>query len=173
MELEGKKILILVDDIYEDMELWYPKIRLTEAGAKVTVAGVEKRTYHGKHGYPVKADGKISSYKPEDFDCVVVPGGYAPDRLRRSGEVLDFVRRMHEDGKVVAAICHAAWVPISAGIVKGKTMTCFSAIKDDLVNAGANYVDKAVVVDGAIVTSRTPGDLPDFLRAIIGLLGRA
>jgi len=170
MELEGKNVLILADDIYEDMELWYPKLRLTEAGAKVTVAGTEKRIYKGKHGYPVEADAEISKCKPEDFDCVVVPGGYAPDRLRRSRAVLDFVRKMHEDGKVVAAICHAAWVPISAGIVAGKTMTCFSAIKDDLVNAGAKFVDRSVVVDGNIVTSRTPDDLPDFLRAIIKLL---
>ncbi len=170
MELKGKKVLILADDTYEDMELWYPKIRLTEAGAKVTVAGIEKRTYKGKHGYPVEADARISALRPEDFDCVVVPGGYAPDRLRRSKAVLDFVRKMNEDGKVVAAICHAAWVPISAGIVSGKTMTCFSAIKDDLVNAGARFVDKSVVVDGNIVTSRTPDDLPDFLRAIITLL---
>ena len=167
MELKGKKVLILADDIYEDMELWYPKIRLTEAGAEVTVAGVEKRTYKGKHGYPVEADAEIAACRPEDFDCVVVPGGYAPDRLRRSEAVLKFVRKMHEDGKVVAAICHAAWVPISAGIVKGKTMTCFSAIKDDLVNAGAEFVDQAVVIDGNIITSRTPDDLPDFLRAII------
>lgn len=170
MELKGKNVLILADDMYEDMELWYPKIRLIEAGAEVTVAGVEKRTYAGKHGYPVEADGKISAYKPKDFDCVVVPGGYAPDRLRRSKAVLDFVRTMHEDGKVVAAICHAAWVPISAGIVEGKTMTCFSAIKDDLVNAGAKFVDEPVVVDGTMVTSRTPADLPDFCRAIISLL---
>lgn len=170
MELKGKRVLILVDDTYEDMELWYPKIRLTEAGAKVTVAGVEKRAYKGKHGYPVEADAKIAALRPEDFDCVVVPGGYAPDRLRRSKAALDFVRKMHEDGKVVAAICHAAWVPISAGIVKGRTMTCFSAIKDDLVNAGAKFVDRAVVVDGNIITSRTPDDLPDFCRAIIALL---
>lgn len=170
MELEGKRVVILADDIYEDMELWYPKIRLTEAGAKVTVAGVEKRTYKGKHGYPVEADAKISDLKPDGFDCVVVPGGFAPDKLRRSKAVLDFVKKMHEDGKIVAAICHAAWVPISAGIVKGKTMTCFSAIKDDLVNAGAEFVDRSVVVDGNIITSRTPDDLPDFLRAIIALL---
>ncbi len=170
MELKGKNVLIFADDIYEDMELWYPKIRLTEAGAKVVVGGVEKRTYHGKHGYPVEADDKVSAFKPEDFDCIVIPGGYAPDRLRRSKSVLDFVRRMHEDGKVVAAICHAAWVPISAGIVKGKTMTCFYAIKDDLTNAGAKYVDQSVVVDGNIVSSRTPDDLPDFCRAIISLL---
>lgn len=170
MELKGKKVLILADDIYEDMELWYPKIRLTEAGAKVTVAGVEKRAYKGKHGYPVEADARISACRPEDFDCIVIPGGYAPDKLRRSKAALNFVRQMHEDGKVVAAICHAAWVPISAGIVKGRTMTCFSAIKDDLVNAGATFVDQAVVVDGNIVTSRTPDDLPDFCRAIIALL---
>ena len=170
MELKGTNVIILADDMYEDMELWYPRIRLIEAGANVTVAGVEKRTYKVKHGYPVDADAPISACKPEDFDCVVIPGGYAPDRLRRSQAVLDLVRRMHEGGKVVAAICHAAWVPISAGIVKGKTMTCFFAIKDDLVNAGATFVDQAVVVDGTIVSSRTPDDLPDFCRAIIKLL---
>ncbi|RJP69168.1 MAG: type 1 glutamine amidotransferase [Candidatus Abyssobacteria bacterium SURF_17] len=170
MELKGKKVLILADDMYEDMELWYPKIRLTEAGATVKVAGVEKRTYHGKHGYPVEADDKISAYNPKDFDCVVIPGGYAPDRMRRSKSLLDFVKKMHDGNKVVASICHAAWVPISAGIVKGKTMTCFYAIKDDLVNAGAKYVDQSVVVDGNIVSSRTPDDLPDFCKAIISLL---
>lgn len=170
MELKGKKVLILADEMYEDMELWYPKIRLTEAGAMVKVAGPEKKTYHGKHGYPVDADGKITTYKPKDFDCVIVPGGYAPDRLRRSKPVLDFVKKMFDDGKVVASICHAAWVPISAGVVKGKTMTCFSAIKDDLVNAGAKFVDKAVVVDGNMVSSRTPDDLPDFCKAVISLL---
>lgn len=170
MELKGKNVLVLADDLYEDMELWYPKIRLTEAGATVTVAGTEKRTYHGKHGYPVNADGKITAYNPKDFDCVVIPGGYAPDRLRRSKAVLKFVKQMFVDGKVVASICHAAWVPISAGIVEGRTMTCFSAIKDDLVNAGAKFVDKPVVIDGRLVSSRTPDDLPDFCRAILSLL---
>ena len=170
MDLKGKKVLILADEIYEDMELWYPKIRLTEAGATVKVVGVEKGTYHGKHGYPVEVDDKLSACSPGDFDCVVIPGGYAPDRLRRSKAVLDFVKKMFESGKIVASICHAAWVPISAGIVKGKTMTCFHAIKDDLVNAGATYVDKAVVVDGTMVSSRTPDDLPDFCKAIISLL---
>jgi protease I len=170
MELKGKRVIILVDDLYEDLELHYPRIRLTEAGAKVKVAGVEKRTYHGKHGYPVEADEKISALDPKDFDCVIIPGGYAPDRMRRSKPLLDFVRKMHNDGKVVAAICHAAWVPISAGIVKDKTMTCFFAIKDDLVNAGAHYVDQSVAVDGNMVTSRMPDDLPDFCKAIISLL---
>jgi protease I len=170
MELEGKSVLILVEDTYEDMELWYPKIRLTEAGATVRVAGIAKKTYHGKHGYPVDADVKISDCEPGDFDCIVIPGGYAPDRLRRSPSVLDLVRKMSAGGKVVASICHAAWVPISAGIVKGKTMTCFYAIKDDLVNAGARYVDQSVAVDGKMVSSRTPDDLPDFCKAIIALL---
>ena len=170
MELKGKKVLILADEMYEDMELWYPKIRLTEAGATVTVAGVEKRTYHGKHGYPVDVDRKVSDCSANDFDCVVIPGGYAPDRLRRSKKVLDLVKEMFDGGRVVASICHAAWVPISAGIVKGKTMTCFHAIKDDLVNAGTTYVDRAVVVDGNMVSSRTPDDLPDFCKAIISLL---
>ena len=163
-------LLILADDTYEDMELWYPKIRLTEAGATVRVAGVEKRTYHGKHGYPVEVNDTISAYNAADFDCIVIPGGYAPDKLRRSKAVLDFVKAMFDSGKIVASICHAAWVPISAGIVKGKTMTCFHAIKDDLVNAGAAYVDEAVVVDGNMVSSRTPADLPDFCKAIIALL---
>jgi protease I len=170
MELDGKNILILADDTYEDLELWYPKLRLTEAGARVKVAGVEKRTYHGKHGYPVEADAEITAYDPIDFDGIVIPGGYAPDRLRRSKQVLDFVKRMFDTGKIIGSICHAAWVPISAGIVKGKTMTCFYGIKDDLINAGAKYIDKPVVVDNNMISSRMPADLPDFCRAIISAL---
>jgi len=170
MEIKGKKILILADDTYEDLELWYPKLRLTEAGATVKVAAIEKRTYHGKHGYPVETDLKISTCDPKDFDCLVIPGGYAPDKLRRSKSVLDFVKAMFDTGKIIASICHAAWVPISAGIVKDRTMTCFYAIKDDLVNAGAKYVDRSVVVDENMISSRTPADLPDFCKAIISVL---
>lgn len=169
-EVKGKKVLILAEDEYEDLELWYPKLRLSEAGAGVVVAGVDKKSYHGKKGYPVEVDCLIGDVRPEDFDAVVIPGGYAPDKLRRSEKVLKVVRDMCASGKVVAAICHAAWVPISAGIVRGKRMTCFFAIKDDLINAGAEYVDEPVVVDGNIVTSRVPSDLPYFCNAIINLL---
>ncbi|MFQ5957573.1 MAG: type 1 glutamine amidotransferase domain-containing protein, partial [Candidatus Brocadiales bacterium] len=168
--LEGKRALILVDDDYEDLEGWYPKLRLLEAGAEVVVAGVEKRVYHGKHWYPMEADRRVDEINWEEFDAVIIPGGYAPDKLRRHESVLKVVKAMGEAGRVVAPICHGAWVPISAGVVKGKKMTCFYAIKDDLVNAGATYEDKVVVVDGNMISSRCPSDLPDFLKAIISRL---
>ncbi len=170
MQLKGKKMLILVEDSYEDLEGWYPKLRLLEEGAEVVVAGPEKREYHSKHGYPMQADCKVGDVNWRDFDGVIIPGGYAPDRLRRYPEVVRLVKEMGEAGKIVAPICHGAWVPISAGIVKGKKMTCFFAIKDDLQNAGALYEDKVVVVDGNMVSSRIPSDLPEFLKAIIKVL---
>lgn len=170
MELKGKKVLILVEDEYEDLEGWYPKLRLLEEGAEVTVAGPEKRIYYGKKGYPMEAEYKVEDVDWKDFDGVVIPGGYAPDKLRRYPAVLKLVRTLSEEGKVVAPICHGAWVPISAGIVKGKRMTCFFAIKDDLQNAGALYEDKVVIVDGNMISSRCPSDLPEFLKAIIKAL---
>ncbi len=172
MSLQGKKIVVLAEDIYEDMELLYPYYRLLEAGAEVTIVGPEAKTYTSKHGYPVKAEKAARDVRAADFDGIVVPGGYAPDKLRRYDAVLDLVRGIHDKGGMVAAICHAAWVPISAGIMKGKRATCVRAIKDDLVNAGAEFVDEAVVVDGAMVTSRTPADLPVFLPAMIEVLER-
>ncbi|HWP47471.1 MAG TPA: type 1 glutamine amidotransferase domain-containing protein [Candidatus Limnocylindrales bacterium] len=172
MELSGKKVLIFAADEYEDLELWYPKLRLTEAGAKVTVAGLGEKVYKGRKGYPVEVDTDVSQCRAADFDAVVIPGGFAPDRLRRSEQVLTIVRDAFETGKVVAAICHAGWVPVSAGIVKGKRMTCVSAIKDDVKNAGAEYVDQPVVVDGNLITSRVPADLPDFCREIIKALAK-
>ncbi len=170
MSLNGKRIVVLAEDMYEDPELWYPYYRLLEEGAEVILVGPEAKTYESKHGYPAKADKAAVDVRVEDVDAVVVPGGFAPDRLRRYPAVLDLVRGVSEKGGVVAMICHAAWVPISAGIVKGKRATCVSAIKDDLINAGATYVDEAVVVDGNLISSRTPADLPAFMPAIIAAL---
>ncbi|MBI4483098.1 MAG: type 1 glutamine amidotransferase [Acidobacteria bacterium] len=170
MTLKGARILLFVEEEYEDMELWYPKLRLTEAGAEVVVAGLGKETYHGKKGYPVKVDGSVKDYRPDDFDGVVIPGGHAPDKLRASREVLEFVRKTDEAGKLVAAICHAGWVLASAGIVKRRTVTCYHTIRDDVVNAGAEYVDQTVVVDRNLVTSRFPADLPNFCREMIRVL---
>lgn len=170
--LSNKKIIIFAENIYEDLELWYPKLRLIEEGANIVVAGTGEKTYKGKNGYPLEVNGNIKDYKPKDFDAVIIPGGYAPDKLRRYKEVLDFVREMNKDGKVVAAICHGPWVLVSARILKGKKVTCVNAIKDDVINAGAQYFDREVVVDGNIITSRKPDDLPAFCREIIKGVGK-
>lgn len=169
---QKRKIMIFAEHYYEDLELWYPKLRLAEEGAKIVVAGTGEKSYKGKNGYPIDVDGDVKDFSPGDFDAVVVPGGWAPDRLRRYKEVLDFVREMDKNGKTVAAICHGGWVLASAGIVKGKRVTCVSAIKDDMINAGAKYSDEEVVVDGNMVTSRMPSDLPAFCREIIKLLNK-
>lgn len=169
--LQGKRVAVLAADLYEDQELWYPYYRLREAGAEVSLVGPEaNKTYDSKHGYPVTTEKAAEEVTPKDFDGIVVPGGYAPDKLRRSDAVLNLVRGIHDQGGIVAAICHAGWVPISAGIMNGRTATCFYAIKDDLMNAGAEYVDEPVVVDRNLITSRTPDDLPYFLPAIIEAL---
>lgn len=170
--LKGKRVAILAEDLYEDPELWYPYYRLLEAGAQVRIIGPEAKVYESKHGYKAKAEAAAGDVSANDFDGIVVPGGFAPDRLRRYPAVLDLVRDIYKKGGVVAAICHGPWVPISAGIVKGKRATCFKAIKDDLVNAGATFLDQAVVVDGNLITSRTPADLPAFMPAIIAALGK-
>ena len=174
MELTGKRVAVLAEDHYENLELWYPVLRLREAGAQVTIVGPKAgEAYKSKEGYPAKADLSMDDARAADFDAVIVPGGYAPDRMRRHQPMLTLVREAFQSGKVVAAICHAGWVPISAGIVKGRTMTCVSAIKDDVINAGANYVDREVVVDGNLISSRTPPDLPAFCREIVKALGAA
>src|SRR5438445_3632593 len=173
MTLGGKKVVVLAEDGYEDLELWVPYYRMLEEGAGVVLAGHEKRTYASKHTYPSEVDITVASLDAKDFDAVIIPGGVAgPDRLRRHREVLDFVRTMDRDGKIVAAICHAAWVPISAGIVKGRRMTSYASVKDDCINAGATWVDKECVVDGTFITSRHPGDLPAFCRTIVSMLSK-
>ncbi len=171
MELTDKRIAILAEDMYQELELWYPLLRMREAGAEVTVVGMPSvQEYHSKLGYPVKVDAAATALSASDFDAVIIPGGYAPDRMRRHQLMLDLVRGIFERGGVVAAICHAAWVPISAGIMKGKRATCFFAVKDDVINAGATYVDAEVVQDGNLITSRVPSDLPAFCRTIIAAL---
>jgi protease I len=171
MELQGRRIALFAEDLFEDLELWYPKIRLTEAGAEVEVIGpAAGRTYTGKHGVPVTADQSATEVSAGEFDALVIPGGYSPDRMRRHEAMVRFVREMNEQGKVIAFICHAGWMPISAGILRGKRATSFFSIKDDMVNAGAKWEDAEVVVDGNLISSRTPADLPAFLRAIIGEL---
>ncbi len=173
MELEGRKVAILAADDYEDTELLYPYYRMREAGAEVNLVGTASsaEVVHSKHGYPVTIDLKANEADADEFDAVIVPGGYAPDKLRRCTDTLDFVSSIFRQNKVVAAICHAGWVLISAGVLKGKRATSFSAIKDDMKNAGADWVDEEVVVDGNLITSRYPADLPAFCREIINALG--
>ncbi|MEZ6097741.1 MAG: type 1 glutamine amidotransferase domain-containing protein [Pirellulaceae bacterium] len=168
MTLDEKRFVVLVEDQYEDQELWYPVQRLREAGAAVTIVGPEAgKTYKSKHGYPAKSDRAASQVVTEDFDGVIIPGGYAPDRIRRHEAMVALVREADKAGKIVAAICHAGWMLCSAGVLKSKEATSFSAIKDDMTNAGANWLDREVVQDGNLITSRTPDDLPAFLRTII------
>src|SRR3989338_3139810 len=162
-----KKAAVLVEDHYQVLEVWYPYLRLREEGFETILVGTGRKEYKSKEGYPATEGLSIKKAKADDFDAVVIPGGYAPDILRRYKEVNNFVRNMHKKGKIVAAICHAGWVLVSAGILKGKKVTGFYAIKDDLINAGAKFIDKEVVVDGNLITSRNPYDLPAFCREIL------
>jgi protease I len=170
-DLKGKRVAILAETLYQDQELWYPYFRLQEAGAEVMVVGSgSDKTYTSKFGYPVTVDNNAGEVQAVDFDAVIIPGGYAPDHMRRYPEMVAIVRRAFEMGKVVAAICHGGWMLASAGILKGKRVTAFFAIKDDLVHAGAEFVDQEVCVDGNLITSRKPEDLPAFMRAVIHAL---
>lgn len=174
MELTGKKIAMFVDTMYQEMELWYPLFRFQEAGAQVVLVGAETgKTYTSKLGYPAVSERSYDGITVPDFDGVIIPGGYAPDHIRRHPRANQFVREMNEYGKLVASICHGPWVLCSAGVLPGRRATCFYAIKDDVVHAGAHYEDAEVVVDGNLVTSRKPEDLPAFCRAAIGVLTSA
>lgn len=169
--LQNLSLLTLVDNIYEDLELWYPKLRCIEAGARVVVAGPEAgQVYEGKNGYPCRADAALRDMRASDFAGVIVPGGFMPDKLRRDPHVLDLVRQFAAAGKLVAAICHGGWIPISAGVYRGVRVTGSPGIKDDLVNAGALWEDAPVVVDRHFVSSRKPDDLPDFCLGILAVL---
>ncbi|MDW8027571.1 MAG: type 1 glutamine amidotransferase domain-containing protein [Armatimonadota bacterium] len=171
MKLRGCKVAVLVEDLYENLELWYPVLRLREEGAEVVIVGPRAgETYKSKEGYPAKSDKSADELSAEEIDAVIVPGGYAPDRMRRHQSMVKLVREAFEKGKIVAAICHGGWMLAEADILKGRTVTSFFAIKTDLKNAGANWVDEEVVRDGNIITSRVPSDLPAFMRAIVEAL---
>ena len=164
------ELLTFVDDLYEDLELWYPKLRLEEAGYQMALASQAPGTFSGKHGYPAKSDCLIADVKSADFAGLLIPGGFMPDKLRRLPDVLRLTREFFEQGKLVAFICHGGWIPISAKILKGKRVTGSLGIKDDLENAGAIWVDSPVVVDGNLVSSRTPKDLAPFAKALVDFL---
>ena len=172
--LDGVRILALVGDEYEDLELWYPRLRLEEAGAHVTVAGsLQGRTYAGKHGYPCTSDAAIADMEAGDFQGILLPGGWMPDKLRRDEKVLELVREFAAHGKLVAAICHGGWIAISAGVYRGVRVTGSPGIKDDLMNAGAIWEDTPVVIDRHFISSRKPGDLHVFMAAIVESLAAA
>ncbi len=174
MKLQGKRIAVLAENMYQEMELWVPYFRFKEEGAEVKIVGAGgAKSYTSKHGYPVAVDAQAESVSAVEFDAVVVPGGYAPDLMRRHEAMVRLVREAAQQGKVVAAICHAGWMLVSAGVLPGKRATSFFSIKDDLVAAGAQWVDQEVVVDGNLITSRRPDDLPAFCREIIKALTKA
>lgn len=174
MNLADAQIAVLAENNYQELELWYPVLRLREAGAQVLIVAPSDEQYYGsKLGYPVMADIGIDVARASDFDAVVIPGGFAPEGMRRHKPMVDFVRAVHDQGSLVAAICHAGWMLASAGIARGRKLTCVSIIKDDVINAGGNYVDEPVVQDGNIITSRLPGDLPEFGIAIVRYLEKA
>ena len=166
----SKTLLTFVDDIYEDLELWYPLLRLQEAGYAMRLAAHEIRTYSGKHGYPAASDLLLADARSQDFSGLLVPGGFMPDKLRRDAKVLSLTREFFEQGKLVAFICHGGWIPISAKILKGKRVTGSLGIKDDLENAGGIWVNEPVVTDGNLISSRTPKDLAPFARAMVEFL---
>ena len=166
-----KNIALLVENDYQDQEVWYPYYRLKEEGFTVVTVGTRAaEVYKSKHGYPVTAQLGPEAVAVEEFDAVVIPGGWAPDRLRQNAQLVEFVRGMFTAEKVVAAICHAGWMLVSAGILKGKRATSFIAIKDDMRAAGCTWTDEETVVDGNLITARRPDDLPSFVRAIIDTL---
>lgn len=173
MELTGKNVLIFAGPDFEDRELFYPLYRFQEAGASVKIAGLGEKQYKGKYGVPIEVDGSAIEFVSKTWDVVIVPGGWAPDKIRADQAAIDIVKKAYKNGAVIGAICHGGWVLATAEIVKGKNVTSYKNIKDDLIHAGANWSDQEVVVDSNIVTSRTPADLPAFCREMIKLAARS
>jgi protease I len=168
----SRRIAVLLEKFYEDLELWYPVLRLREAGHSVTIVGPKAgETYASKHGYPAKAEASAADVSADDFDAIVIPGGYSPDHMRRHKAMVDLVTNAAQQGKILAAICHGPWMLCSARCLSGKKTTGFFAIRDDVENAGGVWVDEPCVRDGNIITSRTPDDLPAFMQGILGALG--
>lgn len=168
--MNTKTIAIIIEDLYQDLEVWYPYLRLREAGFTTWLVAKDQKTYNGKFGYPATPDRLLSDISAQDVDAVIIPGGFAPDLMRKYPDIIDFVKSMDQAKKLVAAICHGVWIPASANILQGKQATCYSAIADDIKNAGAQYVDKEVVQDGNLITARKPEDLPAFCARIIAVL---
>jgi len=171
IDLTGKRVAVLADNLYQEMELWYPLYRLQEAGAQVQIIATEAgKVYTSKLGYPVKSDHSYAGVQPDDFHGVIIPGGFAPDYMRRVPRACSFVADLHRAGKLVAAICHGPWLMCSADALRGRRATSFFSIKTDVLNAGATWEDAEVVVDGNLVTSRKPEDLPAFMKACLAVL---
>ena len=169
--IRGTRVAVLVEKFYEDLELWYPVLRLREAGCDVKIVGpMAGETYTSKHGYPAKAEAAASEVKAGDIDAIIIPGGYSPDHMRRFKPMVDLVTQAAKEGKILAAICHGPWMLCSARCLKGRKVTSFSSIRDDVENAGGVWQDSACVRDGNLITSRTPDDLPAFLENILAAL---
>ncbi len=171
MKLSNKKIVYFIEDLYEDLEFWYPYLRMKEEGAETLIVGPKVKEYSGKRGLTIEAQIGILGVNASDFDALIIPGGYSPDRMRRIPEMVEFVKKMNEENKIIAAICHAGWMLVSADVVRDKNVTSFFSIKDDIENAGGKWKDQEVVHDKNIITSRSPEDLPAFCRKIIEILG--
>ena len=171
MSSKRRKIAILVENDYQELELHYPRLRLIEAGFEVRVLGAGEDVYHSGKGYAVKADADVANVDADDFDAVVIPGGMAPDKMRQHKAMVEFVRRLSGQQKPVAWICHAGWMAVSADIIRSRRVTSFASIRDDMVNAGGEWMDEEVVVDGHLISSRVPDDLPAFCRALLEQLG--
>jgi protease I len=170
--LHDRRILMLAESQYQELELWYPVLRFRGAGADVVVASPSRGAlYASKIGYPVRSDCAVEDVAPDDVDALIIPGGFAPEAMRRCQPLLDLVSKVHENGTIVAAICHAGWVLASAGLARGRRLTCVPVIRDDVVSAGADYSDVPVVRDGNLITSRLPNDLPVFCAEIASALG--